>query len=334
MLGVRKNSRSCYVHQQLLTDLMTTVHGAAPPASRSTELPPSGKGLSRFAVGLVVSIFLLIKLGAMVTSTNSGMAYSTWPDAHGYWLWPKNAALDGALEHSHRLLGALVGIYAIALVVWVIRKDRRRKVKLLTVSLLALIVVQGLLGGLRVLENTDYPLLFAMIHGLLAHVILCLAAYIAYCVSTSWISRSVEDAGEVKRLRSFAVFALSMVTVQVVLGVIFRHTENVYAKWIHVGFAMFVALAILVAFGYCMGKFSSVPGFRRMSRVSLVILAAQVVLGFITLIVRRPKETADTESLGRAFVQSAHVVLGASLFVVATVLVARSYRNLVPRGEG
>jgi cytochrome c oxidase assembly protein subunit 15 len=290
--------------------------------------------LSRFAVGLVVAIFLLIKLGAMVTSTNSGMAYSTWPDAHGYWLWPKDAGLDGALEHSHRLLGALVGIYAIALVVWVMRKDSRPKVKRLTISLLVLIVVQGLLGALRVLENTDYPFLFAMIHGLLAQVILCLAAYVAYCLSTSWISRSVEDAGQVKRLRSLAVFALGMVTLQVVLGVVFRHTENVYAKWIHVGFALFVSMAILVAFGYCMGKFSSIPGFRRMSRVSLGILAGQVLLGFITLMVRRPKEVADTESLGRALVQSAHVVLGASLFVVVTVLVARSYRNLVPRGEG
>lgn len=313
---------------------MTNVPNAAPTTSRSVELPPLGRGLSRFSIGLVVAIFLLSKLGAMVTSTNSGMAFSTWPDSHGYWLWPKNAALDGTLEHAHRLLGAFVGIYAIALLVWVFRRDQRRNVKLLTVWLVLLIVVQGLLGGLRIMQDTNYPFLFAVIHGILAQIVLCLAAYIAYCVSSAWISRSIEDAGKVKTLRFMAVSVLVMVVVQVVLGVVFRHTENVHAKWIHIGFALFVALAILVAFSYCMGNFSSVPGFRRMSRVSLAILGVQILLGFVTLMVRRPKQSADTESLGRAAIQSAHGLLGALLFVVATLLVVRSYRNLVPRGEG
>lgn len=313
---------------------MTTVPDAAVPASHSMGLPPLGKGLSRFSIGLVVAIFLLIKLGAMVTSTNSGMVFSTWPDAHGYWLWPKGAALDGALEHAHRWLGVIVGIQAIGLLVWVFRRDQRRNIKVWTVALLLLIVVQGLMGGLRILQNTNYPFLFAVIHGILAHVVLCLAAYVSYCVSTAWISRSIEDAGKVKAMRFLAVSALLMVTFQVVLGVVFRHTENIHAKWIHIGFALFVALAMLVAFSYCMGNFSTVPGFRRMSRVSLTILGAQILLGFVTLLVRRPKAEADTESLGRAAIQSAHVVLGALLFVVATILVARSYRNLAPRGEG
>lgn len=312
---------------------MITVQDA-PAVPRLTGLPPLGRGLSRFSIGLVVAIFLLMKLGAMVTSTNSGLVFSTWPDAHGYWLWPENATLAGALEHSHRELGMFVGIYAICLVVWVFRKDRRRGMRALTVWLLVLIIVQGLMGALRILQDTNYPFLFAVIHGILAQIVLCLAAYVSYCLSNAWVSRSIEDAGKVKVMRFLALLSLMVVTLQVVLGVIFRHTENDYAKWIHIGFALFVSLVLLVSFSYGMGRFSSVPGFRRMGRISLSVLAAQILFGFITLIVRRPKALADTESLGRAAIQSAHVVLGASLLVLTTVLVARSYRNLVPRGQG
>ena len=298
------------------------------------SLPPPGKGLSRFSIGLVAAIFVLVKLGAMVTSTNSGMVYRTWPHSDGYWLWPNNPALDGILEHGHRVLGAIVGLYAIGLLVWVQRRDQRRHVRMLAVWLLVLIVCQGLLGGLRILQDSNYPFLFAIIHGALAQGILCLAAYVAFCVSPAWISRSVEDAGQVRTLRFMAMFSLMMVTFQVILGVVFRHTENAYAKWIHIGFALVVSLTILVAFSYSMGRFRSVPGFLRLRRVSLGVLAAQIVLGFVTLMVRRPKAAADTESLGRAIVQSAHVILGAFLFVLVTLLAARSYRNLVPRGEG
>ena len=226
-----------------------------------------------------------------------------------------------------------MGLYAIGLMVWVLRRDQRRNVKVLTIWLLGLIICQGVLGGLRVLQDTNYPFLFAIIHGILAQGILCLAAYISYCVSSAWISRSTEDAGHVRTLRFLAVFTLVMVTLQVVLGVVFRHTENVYAKWIHIGFALLVSLTILIAFSYAMGKFRSVPGLCRLGRVSLGVLAAQIVLGFVTLMVRRPKAMADTESLGRAAIQSAHVILGSLLFVLVTILVARSYRNLVPRGE-
>ncbi len=289
---------------------MTTVQDAAAP-TRSTELPPPGKGLFRYSVGLVVAIFLLMKVGAMVTSTNSGI-----------------------LEHSHWLLGALVGLYAVGLLVWVARLDRRRHITVMSVSLLLLIIVQGLLGGLRVLENTDGSFLFAVIHGILAQVVLALAAIICFSVSNAWISRSIEKASDVRTLRLASVLALVLVLLQVALGVMFRHTENAYAKWMHVGFALFVALAILVAVSYSMGKFNSVPGFTRINRICLAILAVEIVLGFVALMVRRPKDSAGTESLGRALIQSAHVILGASLLLLATVLVARSYRNLIPRNEG
>jgi cytochrome c oxidase assembly protein subunit 15 len=275
-----------------------------------------------------------MKAGAMVTSTNSGMAFRTWPDSEGYWLWPENPALDGILEHGHRLLGQYVGLLSIVLVVWVFHRDQRPFMKRSVALLLGLVILQGLLGGYRVLLDAQIPFAFAIVHGILAHVVLALAAYVAFGVSMAWVSRSIEPAAKVRTMRKLASLSMLLVFLQVVLGVVFRHTENPYAKWIHVGFALFVSLAILIAIGYSMGNFNSVPGFGRMNRISLALLVLQVLVGFVTLVVRAPKAAANTESLGRAAIQSAHVILGASLFLLATILVARSYRNLVPRAEG
>ena len=61
------------------------------------------------------------------------------------------------------------------------------------------------------------------------------------------------------------------------------------------------------------------------------MLLSQLVLGFVTLAVRTPKHEASTESLGRACVQTAHVLVGASLLLVVTLLVARAFRNLARR---
>ena len=302
-------------------------------ANNVTSLPPEGRGLYRYAFWLVVMTFVLIKVGAMVTSTNSGMVFTTWPDADGYWLWPKDADLGRALEHSHRQIGAFVGLWCIGLVVWVFRVDHRPFVRKLVLALFALVCVQGLLGGLRIKLDAEFPFLYPVLHGTLAQVVLGVAALLAFAVSTAWVSRTMADAKRVRTLRRLAIVSLVFVFLQIFVGVVLRHTESGYAMWIHVSFALVVALFLLITIAYSMGRFNTVPGFNRMNRICIIVLASQVLLGFITLLVRRPKAAADTESLGRAAIQSAHVVVGATLFLLATILVARSYRNLVPRPE-
>ena len=302
-------------------------------ANNVASLPPEGRGLYRCVLWLIVMTFVLIKAGAMVTSTNSGMAFSTWPHADGYWLWPKDVNLGGALEHSHRLIGVFVGLWCIGLVVWVFRVDNRPFVRKLVLALFGLVCVQGLLGRQRIVLDAEFPFLYPVLHGTLAQVVLGIAAVLAFAVSTAWVSQTIAHAKPVRTLRRMAIVSLVFVFLQIFVGVVLRHTESGHAKWIHVFFALVVALTLLITVAYSMGRFNTVPGFKRMNRICIIVLACQVLLGFITLLVRRPKALADTESMGRAAIQSAHVVLGATLFMMATILVARSYRNLVPRPE-
>ena len=66
------------------------------------------------------------------------------------------------MEHGHRLIGATVGMISIGLVAVVWRSDSRRWLHWFSVAVLAMVVFQGILGGMRVLfdERT-----LAMLHG-------------------------------------------------------------------------------------------------------------------------------------------------------------------------
>ena len=272
--------------------------------------------------------------GAEVTSTGSGMAFTTWPDAYGRYLWPDDPTLGGILEHTHRLLGALLGVFAILLVLMAFVKDRRPMMKKWAIALLVLICIQGLLGGYRVLLDKQFPVLFPVLHGTLAHFVFSVAGVCAYLSSMAFVPRAVEDAGVVRRSRKLAIFALVTVVFQITLGVILRHTDNNIAKWTHISFAAFAAIIVLVASAHSLGRFGKIPGFTRTNRIILVILAGQTLLGFVALVVRRPKLEADTSLMAQATVVSCHVVLGACLMLAMSVLVARSYNNLMPRSDG
>lgn len=305
----------------------------APEKTLDQDVPPPGKALFRFSLVVTTLVLMTMKIGAMVTSTNSGMAFLTWPDADGYYLWPWGTELPGALEHGHRLLGALLGITAIALCVWVYRVDVRRSVRRGSVAFLVMIIIQGLLGGYRVLLDEWFPMLLPLVHGTFAQVVLCVGAYLAFALSPSWMSTSVEDTAQVRILRRLSALTLVSLFLQVLFGAWVRHTDHHYSFLVHIGFAAVVSLLMLITIGYSMGKFSRVPGFNRMNRIGLVVLGAQLLLGFVTLFIRVPKTEANTASMERAIVQTSHAMLGACLFVLATLIWARAHRNLQPRDE-
>jgi cytochrome c oxidase assembly protein subunit 15 len=287
----------------------------------------------RCSIAILVLTFLLLFVGAEVTSTNSGMVFRTWPDANGEYLWPNNPTLSGILEHSHRLLGALVGLGAILLIIYVYRRDQRRLMRKLSIALLAGVVIQGMLGGARVRLDEEFPVLFPFLHGALAHLVFSLMGFVAFAGSLAWVPRAVENASHVRTARRLAVFAWITVFIQILLGVATRHSDSSAAKWSHICFALLASLSVLVAAAYSMGKFRSIPGFNRTNRTTLALLVAQIVLGFVALVVRRPKALSDTNLMGKASIVSLHVVIGSGLLLMLTIFVARSYRNLVPRAS-
>src|SRR5689334_101945 len=127
--------------------------------------------MATFAKVVVAATFVLIVAGGNVTSKGAGMAVPDWPTSFGSfnpsgWTSNMHGLIPGVRdEHFHRLLGATVGVLVIALTVWVCVRDSRRPVRYLVLAALAMVCIQGVMGGKRVTENS---LTLAVIHGCFA----------------------------------------------------------------------------------------------------------------------------------------------------------------------
>jgi cytochrome c oxidase assembly protein subunit 15 len=186
-----------------------------------------------YAVAAAASVLLLICSGGLVTSHEAGMAVPDWPNSFGYnmFLFPVSRWVGGVFfEHTHRLIASGVGLVTIALCVALFVIEDRRWVKTLGIIAVAAVVVQGVLGGLRVAENN--PLL-GLFHGCLAQSFFALMATIALVTSRFWLSleRATYHQSVITNHQSlltsqrWVLVITGMVFVQLVLGASMRHSH-------------------------------------------------------------------------------------------------------------
>jgi heme a synthase len=148
----------------------------------------STKWLNRFAWLTCVATLLLICSGGMVTSKNVGLAVPDWPTTFGYnmLLFPVSRWVGGILfEHTHRLMGSLVGFLTIILAVWLWVGDDRRWLRKLGVIAVIGVILQGALGGLRVTMMKDQIGIF---HACIAQAFLGLLVFISLATTKFWRS--------------------------------------------------------------------------------------------------------------------------------------------------
>ena len=189
-------------------------------------------GLHLFAAVWVVVTFCLLILGGTVTSKGVGLAVPDWPTTFDYnmFLFPPSMWKGGIFwEHTHRLLGSVVGVMTIVMAVWLWMTQRyRRWLAWLGVASLVMVIVQGVMGGLRVTE-LDYR--WGVAHGVLGQVFLCVTVLITAATSRYWSqfvsSRNVDashggSADVLTRRLSWVV--LGVMFIQLVLGAAMRHS--------------------------------------------------------------------------------------------------------------
>ena len=148
--------------------------------------------LHRFALATALMTVGLIAVGGLVTSHEAGMAVPDWPTSYGYnmFLFPISKWVGGIFyEHSHRLFASGVGFLTTILAVWLWVKEPRRWVRWLGVAAFFSVVLQGVLGGLRV---TLLKAQIGIFHAILAQMFLVLLCAIALFTS-SWWSRLAES---------------------------------------------------------------------------------------------------------------------------------------------
>ncbi len=188
----------------------------------------STKRLNRFAWFICVAALLLICSGGMVTSKNVGLAVPDWPTTFGYnmFLFPVSKWVGGILfEHIHRLIASAVGFLTIILAIWLWRSESRKWVRNLGVIALVGVILQGILGGLRVTMLKDEIGIF---HACVAQAFLGLLVVIALVTTSFWRSLGEIDTGlkKLAPIRRLAIAITLAIYVQLALGATMRHQHR------------------------------------------------------------------------------------------------------------
>lgn len=215
-------------------------------STRSAVIDRRYNWVHRFAWFTSVATLFLICSGGMVTSKGVGLAVPDWPTTFGYnmFLFPVSKWVGGIFfEHTHRLIASTVGFLTIILALWIWRVDSRRWLRNLGWSALGAVILQGVLGGLRVTMLKDELGIF---HACLAQAFLGMLVVITLATSKLWerlvrtargAVRAEDDAPKVDRwipplrdgvptLARIVVATTLLIYLQLGLGATMRHQHR------------------------------------------------------------------------------------------------------------
>ena len=277
----------------------------------------------RVAVLLCLATLGLIVAGGLVTNTGSALAVPDWPTTFGHnmFLYPWERMVGGIFyEHSHRLLGALVGLLTIALAVLLWTTDTRAWLKRLGLAAVLIVGIQGFLGGLRVLFVNDA---LALIHGPLAQLFFALTVGFALFTSKGW----AEDLGEVNSstpsLRWLGALTTGAVFLQIVFGALLTHRGRLDAH-------LFGAAALLILvplFGIkVLREYREDSRLTRPAIGMKALFAIQLVLGVGAYLVRFTGAGLSLGGLLAIALPVSHRLVGALLFGASLALTLKLFR--------
>lgn len=289
----------------------------------------ANRHLRNFTIATFSVAIALVSWGAFVTSIDAGLAVPDWPTSFDSYdpfnPWPEWWTITPVLaEHGHRLLGALVGFLTLILAVWTWRADDRAWMRRLGFGALILVILQGVLGGLRVVWVS---LDLAVVHACVAQLFFALLASMALFQTESWRSPSpMPRKSAIKHILWVAPLAVYL---QIIFGALLRHPGTgidttlvaIHLGWAFVATAMIAVLVSRIRTTMPMGGLLD-----RSSKTLVVILVLQVALGLFAYFVLLDETGRIQPSNVQVLANSAHMVIGALLFattVVTSVFAAR-----------
>jgi cytochrome c oxidase assembly protein subunit 15 len=323
--------------------------GAALGSKRASrpvgDLTPEPNWTLAFALVTCGATLLLIAVGGTVTGMEAGLAVPDWPNSFGYnMLLLPMAKMTGGIyfEHSHRLLGMLVGLTTLVFATFLQCLTVQRWVKNLALVAFGLVVIQGLLGALRVTgtftlsQNPDDlapSLTMGMIHATLAQLLFALLVTIACALSSSWRRfetplRSPKAAND----RVWGMLALATVLAQIIIGVMYRHHGDQIPWTLHLHLTMAVAvLVIATIYSLRMSSFKGqVPAAPRLGKLITHVLGMQFLLGIAALWAVLVEKPAQGPHPVQVLITTLHQTTGALLLATVTATFAWHLRTVRP----
>lgn len=246
------------------------------------------------------------------------------------------------LVHMQELFAAaLIGLLGFS---WLILKwysQRWPLLRGLTTLALLMVVLQGALGGLRVLKMSD-PL--GITHGTLGQLFYCLLVFIAFASSPTWTTgRLVITAREAAKGRFWTLLLFLCVFGQLMLGASLRHTQrlhlaasdiittkgmlvpplaasDVFLLFAHKYWGFIVAVLIIFVAVKSRQWLSPLPKLRIVATCLMVMPTIQVALGIFVILT------------GKSFwVTNFHVLNGLGLLALSSVLMTTFWGEKLAR---
>jgi len=280
-----------------------------------------------FVVLTACATFLLIIAGALVTSNDAGLAVPDWPTSFGslYRIPPMVGGVK--YEHGHRMLAQFIGLLTIVLALWTWRVERRAWMRKLGFVALAIVIAQGILGGITVLYYL--PPAVSSAHATLAQTFFSLLVAMAVFTSRGWVAAMEQPviAADARRpsLRTLSVLSTLAVYVQLVLGAAFRHSGMKLLP--HLISAVVVTVLLVWTSTRVLSEHSAVPPLRRTALLVLSLLIVQLGLGFGAYLTRVEwGRDAPQPMIEMVATTVAHVAVGALLLAVTVILTLYSRR--------
>ncbi|MGZ8484453.1 MAG: COX15/CtaA family protein [Candidatus Binatia bacterium] len=307
--------------------LESTRIGGAETARRPLSFSPWPH---RLAVILACATFPLLFIGGLVTSLGVGLAVPDWPTTFGYnmFLYPWSKMIGGIFyEHSHRLVASCVGLLTIALTLTLWLKEPRPWLRWLGVAALALVIFQGILGGLRVvlLQQT-----LAIIHACFAQAFFALTVSLALFTAKEWRnppqSAPLTDGG---RLRRLATITTVLIYVQIVFGALLRHTGERLDG--HLLFAALVAVHVILLLLRITRQQGTETALLRPAYLLGGLLLGQLLLGTLSYAAKFTT-VLPLPAVALVLTTTTHLIIGALMLGTSLTIALRAFRLSQPAG--
>jgi len=311
-------------------------------------------GLHWFAILVACLTVVLLVAGALVTSNEAGDSVPDWPLSFGRWLiHPDYFTGNIRYEYSHRFIAGVVGVATFLLAVWAWFTERRGWMRRAALIAFAGVVMQAVIGGIRVHYPTYKPLI-AIPHALIAQSFFGLLVGIAVFTGRGWFERrEVSTDIESPRIRTLVIVTVAAVLTQLVLGAGFRH--QAFGIIPHAAGAVAVTLMIAWTALTILKRHGDDRYLARPARVALLLVLLQVSLGVLAYIARMESAGNSVATVGRFFdsmtlgplasmndiqprepmisLTAAHLAVGALTLATMVVLALRCYQALRPDRE-
>lgn len=299
-----------------------------PPSESAPPAAGYRPGVYWMALAALLCTWPLLFAGGLVTTYRVGMAVPDWPTTFNENMLTYDfldASFGVQVEHVHRLFGMVVGMVMIVLAGWLLWAEPRRFVKVLGVLALLGVIGQGILGGIRVTENST---LLAMVHGCTGQLFFGLIAGLAVVTGRPWLAPRDAGAGG-GGFRWLALATAVIVYAQTCAGAWLRH--HLEGLEVHVALAILASGCVLATghFGFRASRHLRAP-----SLAMTALLLVQVGLGVAAWWLMRPFDgIPHPVTAAQAFVRTGHQANGALLFATSVAMALLACRHAAPSGR-